>query len=326
MEPILQTEKLNHVYSAGTPFERDALIDVDFAAYKGEYLGVIGRTGSGKSTLIQHLNGLLKPTSGKVLFEGEDIWSSKERTRATRFQVGLVFQYPEYQLFEETVYKDISFGPKNMKLDPDEIDRRVRKAARFVGLSNDVLEKSPFELSGGQKRRVAIAGVIAMEPKVLVLDEPTAGLDPVGVQEILENIRAYHEDQNATIILVSHSMEEVARTVDRLVVVCDGRIPFSGTPREVFSHGSELENMGLGVPQMTRVFHRLRRMGLDIDPSVYTIEQARDAVLDALNRGPHNAEDRLCGERKMEPADMEFSASFAENEVEQGSSDEKGAV
>ena len=285
MQPILQTEKLNHVYSAGTPFQRDALVDVDFTAYQGEYLGIIGRTGSGKSTLIQHLNGLLKPTSGKVLFEGEDIWASKERTRATRFQVGLVFQYPEYQLFEETVYKDISFGPKNMKLDPDEIDRRVRKAARFVGLTDDVLDKSPFELSGGQKRRVAIAGVIAMEPKVLVLDEPTAGLDPVGVQEILENIRAYHEDQNATIILVSHSMEEVARTVDRLVVVCDGRIPISGSPREVFSHGPELEQMGLGVPQMTRVFHRLRRMGVDIDSSVYTVEQARDAVLAALTKG-----------------------------------------
>ena len=285
MQPILQTEKLTHVYSAGTPFQRDALVDVDFTAYQGEYLGIIGRTGSGKSTLIQHLNGLLKPTSGKVLFEGEDIWSSKDRTRATRFQVGLVVQYPEYQLFEETVYKDISFGPKNMKLDPDEVDRRVRKAARFVGLSDEVLEKSPFELSGGQKRRVAIAGVIAMEPKVLVLDEPTAGLDPVGVQEILENIRAYHEDQNATIILVSHSMEEVARTVDRLVVVYDGRIPFSGSPREVFSHGPELEQMGLGVPQMTRVFHRLRGMGVDIDPSVYTVEQARDAVLAALKKG-----------------------------------------
>ena len=326
MEPILQTEKLTHIYSAGTPFERGALVDVDFTAYKGEYLGIIGRTGSGKSTLIQHLNGLLKPTSGKVLFDGQDIWESKERTRATRFQVGLVFQYPEYQLFEETVYKDISFGPKNMGLDEDEIDRRVRKAARFVGLKDELLEKSPFELSGGQKRRVAIAGVIAMEPKVLVLDEPTAGLDPVGVQEILENIRAYHEDQNATIILVSHSMEEVARTVDRLVVVCDGKIPFTGTPREVFSHGPELEQMGLGVPQMTRVFHRLRQMGVDIDPSVYTIAQAREAVLDAMRRGPHKAEDRLCGERKEEAADMKFSAHRAENGMEQVSSDEKGAV
>ena len=195
-----------------------------------------------------------------------------------------------------------------------------------MGLKDEILEKSPFELSGGQKRRVAIAGVIAMEPKVLVLDEPTAGLDPVGVEEILGNIRAYHEAQNATIILVSHSMEEVARTVDRLVVVCDGKIPFSGLPREVFSHGPELEQMGLGVPQMTRVFHRLRRMGVDIDPSVYTIEQARQAVLDALDRGPRKAENRLCGERKKEPADMEFSASFSENGIEQTSSDEKGAV
>lgn len=284
MKPIIQTEQLCHTYSAGTPFERGALVDVDFAAYPGEYLGIIGRTGSGKSTLIQHLNGLLKPTSGRVLFDGQDIWSSKELTRATRFQVGLVFQYPEYQLFEETVYKDISFGPRNMGLDEAEIDRRVRQAAKFVGLKDDVLEQSPFELSGGQKRRVAIAGVIAMEPKVLVLDEPTAGLDPVGVEEILSNIRAYHEAHNATIVLVSHSMEEMARTVDRLVVVCDGRIPFSGTPREVFSHGPELERMGLGVPQMTRVFHRLRAMGVDIDPSVYTIEQAREAVLDAMQR------------------------------------------
>jgi energy-coupling factor transport system ATP-binding protein len=284
MEVILQTEQLCHVYSAGTPFERGALVDVDLTVYQGEYLGIIGRTGSGKSTLIQHLNGLLKPTSGRVLFQGQDIWSSKALTRSTRFQVGLVFQYPEYQLFEETVYKDISFGPKNMGLDPDEIDRRVRQAAQFVGLKDEVLESSPFELSGGQKRRVAIAGVIAMEPKVLVLDEPTAGLDPVGVEEILGNIRAYHEAQNATIIVVSHSMEEVARTVDRLVVVRDGKIPFSGPPREVFAHGPELEEMGLGVPQMTRVFSRLRGMGVEIDPSVYTIEQAKSAVLDALRR------------------------------------------
>ena len=285
MEAIIETQKLSHIYSVGTPFERGALVDVDFTAYRGEYLGIIGHTGSGKSTLIQHLNGLLKPTSGKVLFEGQDIWETKERTRQTRFQVGLVFQYPEYQLFEETVYKDISFGPKNMGLDEAEIDRRVRQAAEFVGLRPEILEKSPFELSGGQKRRVAIAGVIAMEPKVLVLDEPTAGLDPVGVDEILGNIRAYHQAQGATIILVSHSMEEVARTVDRLVVVCDGHIPFSGAPREVFSHGPELEKMGLGVPQMTRVFHRLRQLGVDIDPSVYTVEQAKAAILAKLGKG-----------------------------------------
>ncbi len=284
MEAIIETKHLTHTYSAGTPFERSALVDVDFTAYKGEYLGVIGHTGSGKSTLIQHLNGLLRPTSGQVLFQGEDIWADPKRTRMTRFQVGLVFQYPEYQLFEETVYKDISFGPKNMGLDEKEIDRRVRSAAYFVGLRDDQLDKSPFELSGGQKRRVAIAGVIAMEPKVLILDEPTAGLDPVGVESILGNIRDYHKAHNATIILVSHSMEEMARTVDRLVVVNDGRLPFQGTPRQVFTHGAELEAMGLGVPQMTRVFHRLRQMGVDIDPSVYTIEQAKQAVLAKLGK------------------------------------------
>ena len=282
MEAILETKKLSHIYSAGTPFERGALLDVDFTAYQGEYLGIIGHTGSGKSTLIQHLNGLLKPTSGQVLFQGTDIWSDPKTTRQTRFQVGLVFQYPEYQLFEETVYQDISFGPKNMGLDEAEVDRRVREAARFVGLRDEQLEQSPFELSGGQQRRVAIAGVIAMEPKVLILDEPTAGLDPVGVESILGNIRDYHQAHNATIILVSHSMEEVARTVDRLVVINDGRIPFHGVPSEVFQHGPELEAMGLGVPQMTRVFNRLRAMGVDIGPSVYTIEQAKAAVLAKL--------------------------------------------
>ena len=282
MDPILETKQLSHIYSAGTPFERTALDGVDFRAYPGEYLGIIGHTGSGKSTLIQHLNGLLKPTSGQVLFQGTDIWSDPKITRQTRFRVGLVFQYPEYQLFEETVYKDISFGPQNMGLDQKEVDRRVRAAAYFVGLRDDQLEKSPFELSGGQKRRVAIAGVIAMEPEVLILDEPTAGLDPEGVESILGNIRDYHRAHNATIILVSHSMEEMARTVDRLVVVNDGKLPFQGTPREVFQHGDELERMGLGVPQLTRVFHRLRALGVDIDPSVYTLEQAKQAVLDAL--------------------------------------------
>ena len=284
MEPIIQTEHLSHIYSAGTPFEHGALVDVDFTAYRGEYLGIIGHTGSGKSTLIQHLNGLLKPTSGRVLYEGQDIWESKERTRETRFHVGLVFQYPEYQLFEETIYKDIAFGPRNMGLDEKEIDRRVREAAQFVGLREELLDKSPFELSGGQKRRV-------MEPSVLILDEPTAGLDPVGVEEILGNIRDYHQAKNATIIIVSHSMEEMARTVDRIVVVNDGRIPFSGAPREVFAHGDELEAMGLGVPAMTRVFHRLRAMGVDIDASVYTTEQARDAILARLGRAAVPASD-----------------------------------
>lgn len=285
MEAILETKKLSHIYSAGTPFERAALLDVDFTAYQGEYLGIIGHTGSGKSTLIQHLNGLLKPTSGQVLFQGTDIWKDAKTTRKTRFQVGLVFQYPEYQLFEETIYKDIAFGPKNMGLNEEEVDRRVREAARFVGLKEEQLEKSPFELSGGQKRRVAIAGVIAMEPKVLILDEPTAGLDPVGVESILGNIRDYHEAHNATIILVSHSMEDVARTVDRLVVVNDGTLPYQGTPSEVFQHGQELEAMGLGVPQMTRVFNRLKGMGFDIGNSVFTIEQAKRAILDTLSVG-----------------------------------------
>ena len=279
MTPIIELRQLTHIYSQGTPFEHVALQNVDLTVAPGEYLAVIGRTGSGKSTLMQHLNGLLRPTSGQVLFEGEDIWGSKERTRQVRFQVGLVFQYPEYQLFEETVYRDISFGPTNMGLDQAEVDRRVRQAARFVGLSDHTLEKSPFDLSGGQKRRVAIAGVIAMEPKVLILDEPTAGLDPAGAAQILGNIRAYHREKKAAIILVSHSMNEVAREAQRLVVFRDGTIPYSGTPQEVFSHGSELERMGLGVPEMTRVFARLRDMGYQVPASVYTVEQARDAIL-----------------------------------------------
>ncbi len=284
MAAIIETKQLTHIYSQGTPFEHTALDCVDFSAAQGEYLAVIGRTGSGKSTLIQHLNGLLKPTSGQVLFDGTDIWASKDRTRQVRCQVGLVFQYPEYQLFEETVYQDIAFGPKNMGLDTDEVDRRVKQSARFVGLEPGVLEKSPFDLSGGQKRRVAIAGVIAMEPQVLVLDEPTAGLDPSGAARILDNIRTYHQEKNACIILVSHSMEEVAREADRLVVIHRGTIPFSGTPERVFAHGGELEAIGLGVPAMTRVFARLRSMGVDLPASVYTIPQAREAVLAALHR------------------------------------------
>lgn len=281
--PILETRQLTHIYSRGTPFEHTALDQINFSVEPGEYVAVIGRTGSGKSTLIQHLNGLLKPTSGEVLFNGEDIWSSKERTHQVRFKVGLVFQYPEYQLFEETVYKDIAFGPTNMKLDKDEVDRRVREAARFVGLEDAVLEKSPFELSGGQKRRVAIAGVIAMEPEVLILDEPTAGLDPIGSAQILGNIRSYHREKKAAIILVSHSMDEVAREAERLVVFHDASMPFNGTPAQVFEHGAELEEIGLGVPAMTRLFTRLRAMGADVPSSVYTIEQARDVILSKLH-------------------------------------------
>ena len=282
MEPIIRVEGLTHTYGQDTPFCRSAVDGVSLEIYRGEFLGIIGHTGSGKSTLIQHLNGLLQPTVGKIYLDGRDIWADPKKIRDVRFRVGLVFQYPEYQLFEETAYKDIAFGPKNMGLDQEEIDRRVRAAARFAGLDEGLLEKSPFDLSGGQKRRVAIAGVIAMEPKVLILDEPTAGLDPVGTESILSNIRAYHKAQNATIIMVSHSMEEMARTVDRLVVVNDGKIALEGAPSHVFQHGQELEDMGLGIPQMTRVFNRLKAMGVDVGSSVYTVEQAKRAILDAL--------------------------------------------
>ena len=285
METIIETKNLCCIYSIGTPFEHVALNKVSFSARRGEYIGIIGHTGSGKSTLIQHLNGLLRPTSGQVLLNGQDIWSDRKLTRAARFRVGLVFQYPEYQLFEETVYRDIAFGPKNMKLDPKEIDRRVREAAAFVGLPEEHLEKSPFELSGGQKRRVAIAGVIAMEPEVLILDEPTAGLDPVGRQSILENINSYHRAKNATIIIVSHSMEEMARTVERVVVMNDGTIPLDGTPHEVFAHGEELVRMGLGIPQVTRVFQRLRELGLPVQDGIYTLEEAREALLAMAGKG-----------------------------------------
>lgn len=284
MEPIIRIEHLTHTYSAGTPFQRSAVEDVSLDIMPGEFLGIIGHTGSGKSTLIQHLNGLLRPTQGRVLLNGKDIWAEPKKIRQVRFQVGLVFQYPEYQLFEETVYKDIAFGPRNMKLDEGEIDRRVRRAAAFAGLRDEVLSRSPFELSGGQKRRVAIAGVIAMEPKVLILDEPTAGLDPAGAASILANIETYRQANHATVILVSHSMEDVARLADRLVVVSQGTLPYVGTPREVFSHGEALESMGLAVPAMNRVFSRVRAMGVDIDPAVYTVEQAKAAILDALRK------------------------------------------
>ena len=273
MEPILQVQNLTHTYSAGTPFEHTALENISFSVHRGEFLSIIGHTGSGKSTLMQHLNGLLKPTSGSVLLDGQDIWSDKKLTRQARFRVGLVFQYPEYQLFEETVYKDISFGPKNMGLSEAEIDRRVRQAAAFVGLTEQQLAVSPFDLSGGQKRRVAIAGVIAMEPEVLILDEPTAGLDPVGREEILSNIESYRRAKNATIMMVSHSMNDVARLSDRMLVLCGAHIAMDGTPGEVFTRAWELEEMGLDVPQITKVFMRLKEMGLPVEP-VHTMEQA----------------------------------------------------
>ena len=287
MAPILQVKNLDHIYSIGTPFEHQALKDVSFQVERGEFIGVIGHTGSGKSTLMQQLNGLLKPTSGQVLLDGVDIWSDKKLTRQARFRVGLVFQYPEYQLFEETVYKDIAFGPRNMGLSKEEIDRRVREAADFVGLTEEQLKVSPFDLSGGQKRRVAIAGVIAMEPEVLILDEPTAGLDPEGRAEILANIERYRKEMNATIMMVSHSMEDVARMTDRLLVLCGSRIAMEGTPAQVFERAEELMEMGLSIPQVTQVFLHLKKMGMDIG-SVYTIEQAVE-VLKKLRGGMSDA-------------------------------------
>ncbi len=277
MSTILEVKKLTHTYSAGTPFEHRALDEVSFSVDRGEFIGIIGHTGSGKSTLIQHLNGLLKPSSGTVLLDGKDIWCDKQFTRQARFRVGLVFQYPEYQLFEETVYKDIAFGPKNMGLNADEIDRRVREAASFVGISDEQLAVSPFDLSGGQKRRVAIAGVIAMEPEVLILDEPTAGLDPASRQEILCNIESYRRAKNATIIMVSHSMNDVARLTDRLLVMNGSKLAMDAPPAEVFVRAQELLDMGLDIPDVTQVFLRLQQMGLDVKP-VYTIEQALETI------------------------------------------------
>ena len=287
MEPILQVQNLNYIYSAGTPFEHQALDNVSFTVHRGEFIGIIGHTGSGKSTLMQQLNGLLKPTSGTILLDGKDIWSDKKLTREVRFKVGLVFQYPEYQLFEETVYKDIAFGPKNMGLKSEEIDRRVREAAAIVGLTEQQLCVSPFDLSGGQKRRVAIAGVLAMEPEVLILDEPTAGLDPKGREGILKNIEDYRRTHNATIMMVSHSMDDVARLTDRLLVMNGSKLAMDGTPGEIFTHAEELVDMGLSIPQVTRVFLELKKLGLDVEP-VYTMEQAVNA-LTSLRGGEGNA-------------------------------------
>ena len=287
MKPILEVKNLTYIYSAGTPFEHKALDDISFSVERGEFIGIIGHTGSGKSTLMQQLNGLLKPTSGTVLLDGQDIWSDKKLTRQARFRVGLVFQYPEYQLFEETVYKDIAFGPKNMGLSPEEVDRRVREAAGFVGLTEQQLEGSPFDLSGGQKRRVAIAGVIAMEPEVLILDEPTAGLDPVGRSEILGNIQSYRKAKNATIMMVSHSMEDVARLTDRLLVMNGSKLAMDAPPAQVFTHAEELTQMGLNIPQVTQVFLELKKLGLDVK-NVYTIEQAA-AEIRRLKEGNRHA-------------------------------------
>ena len=284
MKPIMRVENLTHTYGENTPFCRSAVKDVNMEILEGEFLGIIGHTGSGKSTLIQHLNGLLRPTGGRILLGDRDIWAEPKKIREVRFRVGLVFQYPEYQLFEESVYKDIAFGPKNMGLDEREIDRRVRDSAAFAGLEEDLLEKSPFDLSGGQKRRVAIAGVIAMEPEVLILDEPSAGLDPAGRKSLLENIRAYHKEKGTTVVMVSHSMDEVAENVDRIVVLADAGVVMSGTPHEVFSRAQELIDVGLNVPQVTQVAMELVRRGIEIDPAVYTVADLRSA-LSALKGG-----------------------------------------
>ena len=272
MDAVIRAENLTYIYGAGTPFERKALNGVSFEIGRGEFVGLIGHTGSGKSTLIQHLNGLLKPSDGRVLLDGTDIWADEKNIRNVRFKVGLVFQYPEYQLFEETVAKDIAFGPKNMGLSDKEAEERVKEAARFVGIDEGLLEKSPFELSGGQKRRVAIAGVIAMRPEVLILDEPTAGLDPRGRKEILGRIKEYHRESGAAVIIVTHSMEEAARYADRIIVLDDNGINCTGTPAEVFARAEELERIGLDVPMVTKVFGKLKALGVNVDPAVYTVE------------------------------------------------------
>ena len=279
---VLETEDLTYTYSVGTPFEKTAVNNVSLKIEAGEMIGVMGHTGSGKSTLIQHFNGLLRPTSGRILLDGKDIWADKNDIRSVRFKVGLVFQYPEYQIFEETVYKDIAFGPTNMGLDKTEIDRRVRETAHDLGLSEELMERSPFELSGGQKRRVAIAGVMAMEPRVLILDEPTAGLDPAGRDKILSHIKSYHERTRNTILIVSHSMEDIATFADRILVMNKSELFCFDETKKVFARADEIAAIGLDVPQITKVFGALRSRGLDFGKEVYTVGYARELVLREL--------------------------------------------
>ena len=285
MTPIIRVDHLRHTYSAGTPFEKVAIDDIDLAIPAGQFVGIIGHTGSGKSTFIQHLNGLLAPSSGTVLFDGEDIHRSKAATRDVRFQVGLVFQYPEHQLFEETVYQDIAFGPKNARLSTEEVDARVREAARFAGVDESLFERSPLELSGGQKRRIAIAGVIAMRPGVLILDEPTAGLDPAGCRQILDNICAYREKTGSTVIIVSHNMDDAARLADRIVVFDHGSIVMDGMPEQVFSKPEELSAIGLSIPHAAALAVALRKQGVALEGSIYTHEQLKAAVIRAKEAG-----------------------------------------
>ncbi len=281
MAVMIEARHLTHIYGQGMPDSAAALEDVSFTVEEGDFVGVIGPTGSGKSTLVTHFNGLLRPTSGQVLVNGRDLWAEPSKIREFRFLVGLVFQYPEYQLFEETVYKDIAYGPANMGLEQPEIDRRVRRAAAFCGLDEKLLDCSPFELSGGQKRRAAVAGVLAMEPKVLVLDEPAAGLDPEGRDTILSQIKAYHKETGTTVLLVSHSMEDIAKYANRVLVMEQRRIAMYDTVERVFARAPELLELGLSVPQVTKIFLRLRQMGLDIPADVYTVPYAVKTVLEA---------------------------------------------
>lgn len=281
--PILETQELTYIYSPGTPFEKTAVDHVNISIEKGEMIGVMGHTGSGKSTLIQHFNGLLRPTSGKVLLDGKDIWEDKTKIRDVRFRVGLVFQYPEYQLFEETVFKDIAFGPKNMGLDDAEIKRRVLETAHDIGLSEEFMERSPFDLSGGQKRRAAIAGVMAMEPDVLILDEPTAGLDPAGRDKILGHIKAYHRRTGNTTLIVSHSMEDIASFADRILVMSNSKLFCFDETVKVFARSEEISSIGLDVPQITRVFDKLKKRGADFGKEVYTVEYAKNLLLKRLS-------------------------------------------
>ena len=282
MSEIIRVEHLKYVYNPGMPDETTALDDVSFRVEEGDFVGIIGSTGSGKSTLISHFNGLNRPTSGRILIDGKDMWEQGADLRAFRFQVGLVMQYPEYQLFEETCAKDIAYGPRNMGLDEAEIDRRVKEAAAFVGLSDELLQKSPFELSGGQMRRVAIAGVMAMHPRVLVLDEPAAGLDPEGRDTILSQIRDYHEKTGITVLLVSHSMEDIAKYANRVLVMSHAKLAMYDTVEKVFGHAQELLELGLSVPQVTQIFLKLRQMGLDIPTDVYTMPYAVKTIQKAL--------------------------------------------
>lgn len=287
--PVLCCEKLNYLYSVGTPFETAAVKNVDFSADEGEMIGIIGHTGSGKSTLIQHMNGLLEPHSGCVILNGNDIWSKENRKkiRNVRFAVGLCFQYPEYQIFEENIFKEIAFGPKQMGLSNEEIALRVRESMEFVGLKGDMVDKSPFDLSGGQKRRVAIASVIAMKPQVLILDEPCAGLDPKGRDSILDMIKEYQRSTGSTVIIVSHSMEDVARLCTKVYVMNGGKVAMSGSVAEVYSRGNELKKMGLNVPQVTDIFIKLKERGVDCKTDIYTLEQAQAELERLLKTGVH---------------------------------------